>query len=76
MFGMFSKPTDSQDKKDFRKLEAELIKMCTNQCLRKERHYEIETELCSSKCFDLAYIYTRVGLAELNSFAYDNNIKS
>jgi len=66
----------ARDHKDFRKLEAALVKTCTPQCLRKERLFELETELCMTKCYDLGYIYTRVGLAELNSFAFENNIQS
>lgn len=66
----------SQQQKDFRKLESALVKTCTFQCLRKERMYESESELCMTKCYDLGYIYARVGLAELNQFAFENNIKS
>lgn len=74
-FGKGSKEQQELDKKDFKKLECELIKMCTDQCLRRERIYESESQLCNAKCYDLGYIYLRIGLAELNSFAYDNNIK-
>ena len=70
-----SKPTD-QNEKDFRKLESTLIKMCTPQCLRKERSFESETELCMTKCFDYGFIYMRIGLAEINEFTYERQIKS
>ena len=48
--------------------------MCTHQCLRKEKNYASDTEFCLAKCFDTAYIYMRVGLNEINQFAYENNI--
>ena len=77
MFDMFgTSKVGPQHKKDFRKFEVELIKMCTNQCLKKERHYDTEHELCMTKCFDLAFIYTRIGLAELNALAYESNIQT
>ena len=61
LMGMSSKVT-SQQAKDFRKLESSIVKVCANQCLRKEKFYGGESELCMAKCYDLAYIYTRVGL--------------
>ena len=50
--------------------------MCTYQCLRKERAFEAESEMCMAKCFDLGYIYMRIGIAEINAFAYENRIES
>ena len=50
--------------------------MCTEQCLRRDLHYESHTEFCMAKCYDTAYIYIRTGIAELTDFTYDNNIKS
>ena len=73
IMGMGSK-ADSQQQKDFRKLESTIVKTCTFHCLRRERAYEAESEMCMAKCFDLAYIYTRIGLAEINAFAYENRI--
>lgn len=51
-----------------------MIKMCTYQCLRKERNYNNDSELCMTKCFDLAYIYTKVGINELENFAVENRL--
>ena len=50
--------------------------MCSFQCLRRERAYEAESEMCMAKCYDLGYIYTRIGIAELNAFIYENKIDS
>lgn len=69
MHNLFGAPTTAEHKKDFQKLEAEMIKSCTYQCLRKERHYAQDSEICMTKCFDLAYIYTKLGLNELENFA-------
>ena len=79
MMGMMGKSTTTstgQHQKDFRKLEASLVKMCTFQCLRRERAFEAESEMCMAKCFDVGYIYMRIGIAELNSFSYENRIES
>ena len=51
-----------------------MLKMCAFQCLRKERVYEAESEMCMAKCFDAGFIYMRVGIAEINSFTYENAI--
>ncbi len=66
--------TTAQHSKDFRKLQTELVKTCAKQCLRKERNYASESEFCMTKCFDLAYIYTKIGLIELNNFAAENQL--
>ena len=66
----------SQQEKDFRKLEASIIKMCTKQCLRREMHFETHSEFCMAKCYDLSYIYVRTGIAELTAFTFENSIKS
>ena len=75
ILGMQNQPT-SQQQKDFRKLEASIIKMCTKQCLRREMHYESHTEFCMAKCYDLSYIYVRTGIAELTEFVVENQIKT
>ena len=62
----------AQQQKDFRKLESSIIKMCTDQCLRREMHYESHTEFCMAKCYDMSFIYVRTGIAELTAFTYDN----
>ena len=69
---LFGTKTTNEHRKDFQKLEAELVKSCSYQCLRKERHYAQEQELCMTKCYDLAYIYTKMGMNELNNFAVEN----
>ena len=66
LVGMGSSQATPRQQKDFRKLESALIKGCTNQCMRRDRHYDTESEMCMAKCFDLAFIYTRIGLTELN----------
>ena len=76
MMGMGSSKVTPEHHKDFRKLETALVKTCTNQCLRRERSYEAESEMCMAKCYDSVWIYTRVGLSELNSFAAENNLNS
>ena len=48
--------------------------MCAKQCLRKDRHYAADNEMCMTKCYDLVYIYTKLGLNELNNFADENNL--
>ena len=67
--------TTAQHSKDFRKLQSELVKVCTSQCLRQERAYQTDNEYCMAKCFDLAYIYTKVGCAEINLFSYENQLQ-
>ena len=71
-----SKRPDAIQHKDFRKLEATMVKMCIDQCLKKERNFHMDSELCLTKCYDTAFIYVRAGLNELNQFAYENNINS
>lgn len=71
---MMQTNTTAQHSKDFRKLESELVKVCAKQCLRKERNYASENEFCMTKCYDLAYIYTKIGLNELNNFAAEHNL--
>ena len=75
MFGL-SNRASAQQQKDFRKLEARIISMCTDQCHRRELHYESHTEFCMGKCYDLSYIYIRTGIAEITAFTYENNINS
>lgn len=53
-----------------------MVNMCLLHCQRKERNYHSDAELCITKCFDTAFIFTRVGLNELNQFAYENNIST
>jgi len=53
-----------------------MVDICLPQCLKKERNYMVDSELCLTKCYDLAFIYTRVGMSELNQFAYENNLVS
>ena len=50
--------------------------MCSKHCLRRDMHYEQHTEFCMTKCYDIGYIYTRLGLAELTSFTFENNIRT
>ncbi len=69
----FTQPS-AMHSKDFRKLESELVKVCVKQCLRKECHYHNEADLCMTKCYDLAYIYAKIGLHELNAFSQENNL--
>ena len=68
--------TSAQQHKDFRKLESTIVKMCTDQCLRRELHYETHTEFCMVKCYDLSFHYMRHGIAAFVEFAQENNIKS
>ena len=75
VLGLKNKAT-GQQQKDFRKLEATLIKVCTEQCLRREMHFEAHSEFCMAKCYDMSYIYMRTGIAELTAFTYEHNIKS
>ena len=37
---------NAQQKKDFRVLEHHLVDMCTKQCLKKERNFHKDSELC------------------------------
>ena len=73
--GMKQKPSGEQQK-DFRKLESELIKTCAKQCLRREMHFEQHSEFCMTKCYDLGFIYTRLGIVELHEFTQENSIRS
>jgi len=65
-----------QQQKDFRTLEQSLVAHCANQCLKRERTFHKDSEMCQAKCYDIAFIYTRVGLNEINQFAYENNIRT
>ena len=76
IFGAMTQGPTPQQQKDFRKFEQYSITMCLDHCQKKERNYTAEFEICLSKCFDTAFIYTRVGLNELNQFAYENKIQS
>ena len=71
---LFGKPTTPQHKKDFQKLESAMVKSCAYQCLRKERHYNQDSEVCMAKCYDLLYIYTKIGMNELNNFTVENSL--
>ena len=53
-----------------------MVSTCVAQVLKKERNYHSDSELWLTKCYDTAFIYARVGLNELNQFAYENNITS
>ena len=65
-----------QQEKDYRMLMQTLGEACTSKCsMKRERDYHIDMELCQAKCYDLAFIYTRVGLNEINEFANENNIR-
>ena len=48
--------------------------ICVKKCLRREKNYVVDSELCLTKCFDLAFIYIRVGLSEINEFKEENRI--
>eukprot|EP00347_Sterkiella_histriomuscorum_P007080 403350329 len=72
--GILGNKADGQQQKDLRRLESYLVKSCIAQCLKKERNYHCDSELCLTKCYDTAFIYMRVGLNEINQFAYENNI--
>jgi hypothetical protein len=56
-------------------LENTMAQMCVNQCWKRERNYHYDNEICMGKCLDLAFIYTRVGLSEINQFASENDIR-
>ena len=55
-----------QQQKDFRVLEQNVIDICQNQCLKRERTFHKESEMCQAKCYDTAMVYHRVGLNEIN----------
>ena len=44
--------------------------------MKRERHFHKDTELCQAKCYDIAWVYTRVGINEINQFVNENNITS
>ena len=75
-FGFGQKRAENQHHKDLRRLESAMVSTCVAQVLKKERNYHSDSELWLTKCYDTAFIYARVGLNELNQFAYENNITS
>ena len=65
-----------QQQKDYRVLMQTLGETCVKKCnLKRERDYHVDMELCQAKCYDISFIYTRVGLNEINEFTTENNIR-
>ena len=67
---------DAQHEKDLKRLESALVQACVPHCQRKERNFHSDSELCLAKCYDTSYYYARVGLNELNQFAYEHKLGS
>ena len=66
LLAMAGTMTTPQHEKDFRVLEQTLGDICARQCLRRERDYHSDSEMCQGKCLDIAFIYARAGLNEIN----------
>ena len=40
--------------------------ICTKQCAKRERLFHKDSDMCHAKCYDVAFLYARVGVNEIN----------
>ena len=73
---MNSGQASAEQMKDYRLYQQSMVNSCAQLCLKRERNFHKDSELCQAKCYDLAIIYSRVGLNEINQFSYENNIRT
>ncbi|CAI2386513.1 unnamed protein product [Moneuplotes crassus] len=70
----FEADMNDQQKKDSKLLLKSFMSVCTPQCLRREKNYVSESELCMAKCYDLALRYYMTGFDEVDQVLRENNI--
>jgi hypothetical protein len=70
MFGYGSATTN--EKKQFEIFKTNILQICSEKCMKRERNYNLDGEICPAKCFDMITKLYQVGLLQMNQYYTEN----